>query len=513
MAERSSRFVLIKNAIANVVRGSAAAVVAFILPPFLVRAMTTDEFGVWSLVLQLSAYTAFLDFGVQTAVGRFVAHANELQDHDQRDQIVSTSFALLAGSALLALLAMAGLSWQLPNLFRDLPPSLHADARLALLIVGGVAAIGLPASVFNGIFIGLQRNEIPAAIIGGSRVLSTILVIAAAYLGGSMVVMATIVAGMNLLSYIVQYWASRRLALDVRLSPQLISKRAGREIVGYCFSLSIWTFATMLVTGLDLTLVGIFDFEAVGYYSIAASLITFVAGLQSALFSTLIPEAAMLGARENSRQLGTMLISSTRYGMFILLVSGLPLLIGAQTILTLWVGPDYAVGGALLVQILVVANIIRLAALPYTMLLIGTGQQRLVTITPLVEGFSNLIVSVILGAILGAAGVAIGTLVGAIVGLICHIVINMPRTRGIAVQPSRYVKAGLLRSLVCAIPFTAAGLALLALGEIRPLALIMTIGLAILSSVGVFWRWGLEEPEQHTVAALLAYPLQVLSRK
>lgn len=504
---------LIKNAIANVVRGSAAAIVAFILPPFLVRVMTTDEFGVWSLVLQLSAYTAFLDFGVQTAVGRFVAHANELQDQDQRDRIVSTSFALLVGSALLAALAMAGLAWQLPNLFRELPPALHADARLALLIVGGSMAIGLPASVFNGIFIGLQRNEIPAAIIGGSRVLSALLLIAAANLGGRIVVMAAIVASINLLSYIAQYWASRRLAINIRLAPGLISKRAGREIVAYCFSLSIWSFATMLVTGLDLTLVGIFDFEAVASYSIAASLITFVAGLQSALFSTLIPEAAMLGARNNSRQLGTILISSTRYGMFILLISGLPLVIGAHTLLTLWVGPNYAASGTLLVQILVIANIVRLAALPYTMLLIGTGQQRLVTITPLIEGFSNLIVSVSLGAILGAVGVAIGTFVGAILGVVCHIVFNMPRTTGIAVAPGHYVKAGLMRSLVCAIPFAALGLGLAALGPIGPVTLIVLLGLAMLASVALFWRWVLEKPEQHTVAALLAYPLQALSRK
>jgi O-antigen/teichoic acid export membrane protein len=509
----SARFVLVKNAIANVVRGSAAALVALILPPFLVRALSSEAFGVWSLVLQLSAYTAFLDFGVQTAVGRFVAHANELQDREQRDRIVNTSLALLLGSALLAALAMLVLAWQLPNLFRDLPPALYDEARLALLIVGGAAALGLPASVFNGIFIGLQRNEVPAAIIGGSRLLSALLLIATAYAGGSIVVMAAVVAAVNLLSYLAQFWASRRLALTIPFGRRLVSRQAAREIAGYCFSLSIWTFAGMLVTGMDLTIVGIVDFEAVGSYSIAASLITFITGLQSALFSTLIPEAAVLGARDNAQRLGGMLISSTRYGMFILLVSGLPLIIGAHSILTLWVGPGYAANSALLLQILVAANIIRLALVPYAMLLIGTGQQRLVTLTPLAEGFSNLIVSVIAGWLLGAVGVAIGTLVGAIVGVGCHLVVNMPRTTGIAVERRRYLQDGLLRSLVGAIPFLAVGLLLPALSALGPAALLATIGLATIASAGIFWRWGLEQPEQHTVAALLAYPLQALSRK
>ena len=81
---------LLKNAVVNVVRGGAAAIVAIVLPPFLTRLMSPDSFGVWSLVLQLSAYIGYLDFGIQTAVGRFVAHANEKGDAGHRDRIVST---------------------------------------------------------------------------------------------------------------------------------------------------------------------------------------------------------------------------------------------------------------------------------------------------------------------------------------------------------------------------------------------------------------------------------------
>jgi O-antigen/teichoic acid export membrane protein len=475
--------------------------------------MSADAFGVWTLVLQLSTYTAFLDFGIQTAVGRFVAHTTEIEDHTGRNRVISTSLSILIGAAIFALTAMTMLAWQLPRLFHELPPQFYSDARTALLIVGGAAALGLPASIFNGIFIGLQRNEVPAVIIGGSRLISAFLLIAVAYLGGDLVLMATVVATVNLLSYGVQYWACRKLALGIHVAATLISKQTAREIFSYCFSLSIWTFAGMLVTGLDITLVGIFDFQSVGYYTIAASLITFIMGLQSALFSTLIPEAAVLSARENAHQLGSMLIASTRYGLCILLLTGLPLVVAAESILTLWVGSTYAAHSAILLQILVIANIIRLALLPYAMMLIGTGQQRLVTVTPLAEGLSNLLVSVIAGATLGAIGVAIGTLVGAIVGVLCHIAINMPRTTGIAVDPARYLKDGLLRPTVCAIPFMMVYVALQLFETVPPHALLPLVGLAMLLSIVVFWRWGLEATEQHTIVTLLAYPLQALLRK
>jgi GDP-mannose 4,6 dehydratase len=48
-------------------------------------------------------------------------------------------------------------------IFRQMPEPLVGSARLALLLVAISLAIGLPASVFNGIFVGLQRNEIPAS--------------------------------------------------------------------------------------------------------------------------------------------------------------------------------------------------------------------------------------------------------------------------------------------------------------------------------------------------------------
>lgn len=512
MTARSSRFVLIKNAVANVVRGSSAALVALVLPPFLVRVLSTDAFAAWSLVLQLSLYTGFLDFGIQTAVGRFVAHSEELKDHHQRDRVVSTSFVLLLGSGVVAFAAMLLLAWFLPVLFAGLPPALYADARLALLIVGGVAAIGLPASVFNGIFIGLQRNEVPAAIIAGSRIISTMLLVIAAYLSGNIVLMAVVMGVIQLGSYVIQYMASRKLANDVRLSPALLSKQTTREIFTYCFSLSIWSFATLLVTGIGTTLVGIFDFQAVAYYSVAVSLTTFILGLQNALFSTLIPAAAVLSAREHAQQLATMLISSTRFSMFILLFTGLPLIIGAESLLTLWVGSAYAKQTRLLLQLLVIANIIRLSALPYAMLLIGTGQQRLVTITPLIEGFTGLLVSVVAGALFGAVGVAFGTIVGSIVGVGCHILINMPRTTSMAVNIGQYVKDGLLRPLVCVLPFVIVA-ATLPLFEASGSTWSVAIGFATILTLFASWHWGLEAAEQRNVVSLLAYRLQNVSRK
>ena len=150
-----------------------------------------------------------------------------------------------------------------------------------------------------------------------------------------------------------------------------------------------------------------------------------------------------MNARRDAQKLGTLLTLSTRYGMLILLAMGLPLITVGGSILRLWVGKDYALHSLLIMQVLVVANVVRLSALPYATLLLGTNQQRKVILSPLAEGITNLVASVLGAYLLGAVGVAIGTLIGSFVGVGLHLVHNMPRTTAIAVDRSGLVKQGL----------------------------------------------------------------------
>ena len=68
-------------------------------------------------------------------------------------------------------------------------------------------------------------------------------------------------------------------------------------MIDYCFSLTVWGFGLLLVTGLDLTIVGAYRFGEIGYYSVAATLVTFFNGLFGALFGAMGSPAAVLHAR------------------------------------------------------------------------------------------------------------------------------------------------------------------------------------------------------------------------
>jgi O-antigen/teichoic acid export membrane protein len=493
---------VVKNAVANVARGTAAALIALAVPPFLTRALPPEKYGAWALVLQLSAYVGYLEFGIQTAVGRFVARGNERSDFRQRDRIVNTAWAALSAAGLLAITLIAALLVVLPRLFRQMPATLYPDVRIAVALVGGSLAIGLPASVFSGIFVGLQRYDVLAEIVVGSRVVGAIAMVMVARHGGSIPSMALSVAAANLASYALQWLLSRRYAPDIQLSPRLVSRQAGRELAGYCVSLTVWSFAMLLVSGLDLTLVGAFDFDKMAFYAVAASLVTFVAGLQNAVFSVMTPSTAVLHARGASTELGRMVIDGTRYGMLLLLVTGLPLFLAAKPILQVWVGPLYAERSAILLRLLVVANVLRLSATPYIATLIGTGQQRLVVVTPLLEGFTNLSVSVLAGYYFGAVGVALGTLVGAVVGVCGIFFYNIPRTTEVRFNMREYMLDSLLKPVLCIFPFGVALFLQQSIVDLQGLLRMVMVLSGGTATLYCLWRWGLVSADRNRLRAL-----------
>ena len=423
-----TRWRLAKNATANLIRGGTAGLVSIFLPAVLIRHMSQIEYSVWVLVLQVAAYSSYLDFGLQTAVGRYIAIANEKRDPHQRDSVFSTAFVGLSIGSVIAILALIVVACTAGRLFPKVPAALLPSMRTALLIVGSSMALGLPSSAWSGVFIGIQRNELIAAVIGGSRLASAVAIIFATIHGASLVTMAVIVASVNFASYALLYVLVRHFS-EVTFRFVLVQQSVARDLFGYCFSLVIWSFSTLLVTGLDLLFVGRFELGALIPYALATSLVNFIAGVQSAIFNAMMPHAAVLHARGDSNLLGKMVISTTRLGVVLLVLTGLPLLIYGRPLFRIWAGQQYADEGHRLLIMLMAANIIRLAGMPYSVVLVASAQQRLVTLSPLMEGFTNVFASIVLGMRFGAIGVAAGTLIGGVVGMLGHIVYNMPRTR------------------------------------------------------------------------------------
>ena len=443
---------LFRNSAANVARLGFTAVIAILLPAYLTHRLPVEIYGAWVLILQLGAYVGYLDFGVQTAVSKYIAEYEAKGDLAGCSRCASVGLAIMVGASIAGVLLTLGLAWSVPLLFRKMPADLYSDVRISIVFVGISLSINLIASIFSAIFLGLQRYEVPMITTVVARLFYGIAIVSAVYLHTSLAVMGAAVAAANLLSALVQVVAWKRLANQVRVALSAVDRAMLRQMFEYCVILTIWSVCMLFIGGIDLTIVGHYDFKQVAFYSIATSPTTFILMLVGALLGPLLPASSALSTERTPEQMGQILLRTTRYGTVILLASGLPILVAGYWILRVWVGANYAEHSVQFLRILLVANIVRQLCAPYATMVVATAKQRVATASAITEAAVNLAASIWLAKHYGAMGVAAGTLIGAVAGIAMHFAVSMHYTQNIAVSRLKLFLSGMVRPSLMAIP-------------------------------------------------------------
>jgi O-antigen/teichoic acid export membrane protein len=444
---------LAKNSAANVTRLAITSLVSIFLPAYLTHHLPVTTYGAWVLILQLSAYVGYLDFGVQTAVSKYIAEYEAKQDYAGCGRCASVGLRIMLIASALGVLLTVILAWRVPAIFRTMPHSLYHDVRVSVLFIGVSLAATLGTSVFAAIFLGLQRYQVPMVITIASRLLFGVVICAAVAMHSGLIAMGAAAACVNILTALTQIAAWRKLANHIRVSLGTIDVGMLQQMLKYCAVLTVWSVCMLFVSGLDIAIVGRYSFGETAYYSIANSPTSLVLMISAALIGPLLPATSALSVQRTGAQMGSILLRSTRYATIVLLLLGLPLVVGGYGILRLWVGPTYALHSLQYLRVLVLANIVRNVCSPYATMVVAISKQKAATAAAVAEGTVNLVSSIWLAQHIGALGVAAGTMLGAVVGVAVHFGVSMRYTRqNLAISRTDLFVKGMLRPGLIALP-------------------------------------------------------------
>ena len=443
---------VVRNAMWNLVRLGAGWGTLLLLPPLLVHVMAKPNYATWMLILQMGAYLALLDGGVQIAVARFVARASGLRDKTYLEGVLSSAALVLCATALATLCLTFFASWQLSRLFLAIPESLRSGFRGAILIIGVSLAISLPFSVISGFFQGLQQNQISTLAVSIGKLIGALGTAWAAYHQRGLIAMAFWVAAGNLAQSLILVISSARAGMLRLLHSSRVATKTIREFVLFCSAMLVSQCGSLLITGMDLPIVAAFDFPSAGYYAIAGTISNMLIAPHAAIVTAIMPVAASIGTDDAPRRLGQVLCKTTRYATALLCGIAALVVLGEQIFLPMWVGSDYGFHALPLAQGLILAQLIRLTMLPYATIGFAAGQQHRMLVSPMVEGIVNLVVSLVAVRVIGAKGVVAGTLIGAVVGVWLHFAISIPGTDGITVNRRRLFWEGILKPIMCVVP-------------------------------------------------------------
>ncbi|HEX7236765.1 MAG TPA: lipopolysaccharide biosynthesis protein [Gammaproteobacteria bacterium] len=400
------------NGFWTVAMSSSGGLVAVLVPPFLVRTLTHDEYGAWALALQFASYVLVLGFGLQNAVGRFVALAHGPGAPAARSGVVVAAFHMACVAAFAGVVLVGAACFALPHFLTEMPEALVGDFRAALLLCGAAAALALIGMPFTGVFLGEQRAHVPAFIVLSGRVAQCALLVGAALGFGTIESLAVAYCiGQALIT------GGQLVAWGAGGGVHLLRRRASaahyRELWSFCSPFVLWNSLAALSFGSDLLIVSKVDFGATPYYAVSLTIATTFVGLLASAYNSLLPAAARHVGTGNRRALLGMLRRGGRMGVGASLALGVPLVFAATAPLALWVGPSYADASAPYLALLIVAQIVRLAMSMYGSVTIAAGRHRAVLLPPVLDAVVGLAVAIVLGSYIGATGVALGMLAGA----------------------------------------------------------------------------------------------------
>jgi O-antigen/teichoic acid export membrane protein len=386
----------------------------FFVVAFAIRKLGMGPYGVWVLALSFSVSAGYLsisDLGLQAGVVRFVADADGRGEQSRIGEVVSSALAVLAGTAVVAILILVGLAFGAEHLFH-VPASLHTALRLLFFLLAGEALFSLPGLAFVGLLQGLQRYGWIKAVDMCRQVLYTLLaVVLLATDQGVVAFGAAFVTG-SIVAAIGYAVAGRLLCPELHISPRFVHRSALRPLASFSAFVFITRICGVIWWQMDkVILASVVSTSTLTGYDIAARIQSAASYPLSLTTQAVIPAAANLKAVESTVRLQALLVRGTRYTLALSLPVTIAAMILARPLIIGWVGPAYAsMSGP--TQLFLAYQLISSSATIANTMLIGMGRVRAVTLYASIAVAVNLAVSLLLVRSLGISGVIIGTLVG-----------------------------------------------------------------------------------------------------
>lgn len=429
----------------------------FLLTPFLLRQLGATHYGLWVLVGSFVAYGALLNFGVGSALTKYVAEYRSRGELEHGRAVVATSLWLYLGLGLAAVLLSLAVAPVYPTIFR-VPAEERELAMLLVVVMGVNVGVAIPCTATTSVLMGLQRYDLYNGITLAVTLMSAVATVAILLLGGGVLAMTAVNIPILLLVQIPAVIMIRRVAPELGFGLRGARLSTARQVLSFSSSLFVGDVATRLQTQTDEIVIGVLmAVSAVTPYAIARKLSEAALMVTESFLKVILPLASELHAVDDHARLRMLYLASTRLTLAIFLSAGCVLMVIPDLVLRIWVGEEF-VPYAPLVAILTLAGLANIGRWPAANVLNGMGRARFQAVAAIGNGVANIGLSIILARPYGLTGVALGTLIPMLVESVCVLTPYTLRVTG--VRPGELARQALVPALLPAAP---AGLVLLAL--------------------------------------------------
>ncbi|HVO63595.1 MAG TPA: flippase [Terriglobales bacterium] len=440
---------IIKNVGSNWFSLAINVLVGMLLSPFIVHRLGDAAFGIWVLIFSITGYYGIFDLGIRSAIIRYVSKFSATSDIEGLAKVINTNLFLYICTGIASMLVTVVLALHLNSIFH-IPAEFHNDARWLLLMTGASVALGFPLGMMGGVLEGLQRFYVLSWTNTVSNLLRALLIVIALDHGGGLLTVAFITVGLATLASLVRAIVAMRIC-PIPLGLHYVNWKTFTSMAHY----SGVTFIIMIAQRLkfktdEIVLGAMMSAAAITYFNFGARIVDYAGSVVTSLAQIFVPMASHSEAVGDMDRLRKIFVTGNRFCAFTIFPITVTLIILGKSIIEVWVGKKYVATSYPVLVIMILCCTLLWAQAASGRLLLGIGRHRTWALVTLIEGISNVVLSIILVRPYGIIGDAMGTAIP----MTCSMLLFMPRhvCRQLNIPLKTYLREGYVLPLLLCLP-------------------------------------------------------------
>src|SRR5713226_3222596 len=415
--------------------------VGIFLWPFILHHLGDAAAGIWVLIFSVTGYYGLFDLGIRSSIIRYVSKYSATDDREKLTQFVNTALFTYTGIGVASMVLTALLSSSVEHFFK-IPPEMHSQARLLLLMVGASVSLGFPLGVFGGMLEGLQRFYILNWTNIGATLARAALIVYFLNRGYGLLTVALITVGLPIISSMLRGIIVFRLC-PVPLGLTHVDRFSFRHMANYGGA----TFLVMIAARLrfrtdELVLGTMMSTIAVTWFNIGARIVDYSQEFVTSLSQIFVPMASQSEATGN-----------LACAFLILPVTAILIVFGKH-IIRIWVGARYVPHSYPVLVVMIIPFALMLSQAASTRVLFGLGKHQTLAAITVIEGIANLVLSIALVPPLGIVGDALGTAIP--LSFTCLVFLPRHLKKQIGVPVGTFLREAYTLPILLTLPLVAA---------------------------------------------------------
>lgn len=398
---------LITNTIIRTGLFLISVIVALAMTPFIIHSLGDRSYGLWAIIGTIMGFYGFFDFGITTAVARYVSRAKAGNDSEEINRVLSNSLALFSALAGVILI-LTPLIIFCGRYFAPEPEDLNLFRR-AVAILSIHIALGFPLRIFSGILKAHLRYDLFTYASLTKMIISNGAILYLLSRGHGILAMATATFAAHVVEYLLCVTFAFQVLPRFKLRRSMVNRKSMTSLLTYSSKTAIIEIANLLRLKLDFLVIGkMLGLSAVTPYAVGARLIDYFGELMGSLIGNLMPLFSRYEGSDDYPGIRDGLLTLIPFNTLFAISIGGSILFHGEAFIMWWMGPKFS-DSFQVVEILVVAMTISLMQVIGGNVLMGTSKHKTYALFSLAGAIFNVILSIVLARHLGIFGVALAT--------------------------------------------------------------------------------------------------------